>query len=47
MSGYKQKLQDIVKKQKTQFEDTEQAGPDMAGISDQGFKTAMINILSA
>ena len=49
MSSHQEKIVRHTKRQKTQFEDTEQASePGMAGIlelSDCEFKTTMINIL--
>ena len=49
MSGYQEKFTRHTKKQKTQFEETEQnSEPDMAGmleLSDEEFKTATIHML--
>ena len=49
MSGYPEKMASRIKRQKTQFEETEQASePDMARmleLPDWEFKTTMINML--
>lgn len=51
MSGYREKITRHTKRQKTQFEETEQASePDMAGkleLSDWKFKTTIIKMLRA